>query len=225
MTTVALSDLETPIRRRAVAVNSQTVTSAEIDTYANEELQSLYNLMARSWHEYYAGSVAFLVKNNLAYISSGASVLPTTTWSDIISVHVTDANGRRRPVSRFRQVDRDMASGLGGLPDSTAVLRYEWIATQVEFEPVNYGNGLTGTIRYLPQFVPLVRLPLPTDIIIPNGYEQRAILGAAIKCRKKLRVDNADLEAEYASRTQEIEADCMRRNRGGSATLARRARW
>lgn len=225
MATILLSSLETPIRQRAAMVGAQTVTSAEVDTYSNEELQSLYNLMARSWHEYYAGSVAFKIVNNYAYDSAGVALLPTTSWSDIIAVHVTDTAGRKRAVTRMQQVDRDVAVGLGGYVDPSATLRYDWIGSNVEFEPATYGNGLTGTIRYLPQFTPLVRLPAPTSIVIPNGYERRVILGGALKCRRKTRTDNQDMEAEYAALTQEIEMDCMRRNRGGNKTLARRSRW
>ena len=223
MTTVTLAALTTRAQQRASMENHSGVSSSEWTSYVNTACAETYRNLVRQWgFDRFETTLAFKVLSDKAYTTA---LIPTqidpSGWLAILSVHLTYPNGAVIPISSFQNVDRDRkwwGGTLGADP-----IRYRPVGAAIEFEPTTKADNMTGTIRYVADYVPMVGGGSFDGRV--SGWDDRAVLRAAHLARTKLRLDNSDLAAEIAVLDQSLDISGMTFNRGGAQRSPRRARW
>ncbi|HBU30612.1 MAG TPA: hypothetical protein DEB56_14555 [Thiobacillus sp.] len=215
-----LAEYTTRVLDRAGMTNSQVPVTARVEEYINDGLAALDDMLVGMFgHEYRASSVAIEIHSDKA-TAVGGGALSTAGWLSILSVHVTFSDGTSRAIEAFEQPERDRKL-FGYTPRHNGV-RYRWVATELQFEPTGAADGLTGLVRYVPQFAAISGAATYTA---PNRWDEYAVVSAAIKLRRKLRQDVSDLEGELAALENRIRNFAPRRNMGAAPRFVRRARW
>jgi len=215
-----LAEFVTRTLDRAGMTNAQVPVTARVEEYVNDALADLDRMLtARLGHEYRAASVDIEIHNDIA-TAVGGGALSLAGWRDILSVHINFADGSSRPIESFEHADRDRK--WYGYASRGSRVRYHKVGTELQFEPADTADGLTGKVRYSPSFTAISGA---TVYVAPDRLEEYAVLSAAIRLRSKARQDNSDLEAELSRLRGYITTEMPAINRGAAPHFVRRARW
>lgn len=222
MTAIALSALETRIRARAACEYTQAVSQSEIDAHSNSSLADLYETITiADGHEIFATSATFVVG---AGDVAGTWSPSTPTIRAVLAVILILPTASAMAIEPIEQTERDRR-WYGYLPRTGFGIRYRLEGQSLYFEPPSAALGLSGKLRYIPAFVPLVRTPTPTTLDLPSGVEEFVVCDVAAKIRTKQRQDASELYAER-ERWRQIAVEVVEtRNMGGAVRPARRHRW
>lgn len=202
---VTLAYLKEQVRARADQQNSQFIQDAELTNYINGSVSSLYDLLVETAEDYYmASQVIPIIQGTNEYS------LPTNFYK-VLGVDYL-VNNKPVPMSRFNFRDRHLYNYLDARPE---IVRYAIWGSLLVFKPVA-PRIASVTLWYVPTVTKLVN---DTDVLDGvNGWEEYAILDAAIKCMVKEESDPTALLAQQASVKERIKTMAKDRDQGEPRT-------
>lgn len=178
--TRTLLELRTEVRQRADLEGATAfIPDTEVDRYINQSIADLYDILRdHAPEDYYSES--------LTYSVSATFITPPTRFFQLLSLERVDGTRVVR-LQRIDARDRPLLVGAGGPPthyrmvgqvsDTTGVF-----TPSIELYP-NSSTVYQFTLRYLPH-APV--LNSDTDVWDGfNGWEEYAVLDAALKCMEK----------------------------------------
>ena len=208
----ALSTLRLRARQRADMVNSQFVTDAEFNTYLNEGISDLYEMLVKAYGEdYFVSSATFsTVAGTSEYAIGSGLAINITDFYKLKGVDVTFATNEVRALKKFRFQDRNkyqVSRPWVGYRD----VCYRLQGSKLWLLPAP--NGVYSVkMWYVPKFVPLVNDVDEFDGI--NGWEKLPVAEAARKALAKEESDTSVLDADIARWKGEIEEMANQRDIG-----------
>lgn len=196
------------VRQAADLVNSQFVSDAEINTWLDVGLAELHDILVTSFEDYFESQQAI---NTVAGTSDYALA------ADFYKEQGVDltANGLRYVVPRFMNRERNRKQFTAGpLSD----LEYRIIGLNIRLIPTPTSvNAIT--VYYAPTYTPLATDGTFVSQAIPQGWEELAVLHAAIQCYIKGEDDPSFLLAQKQALSQRIIASAPDRDSGEPARV------
>lgn len=186
-----LSELRTLSLQRCDMVNSNFVSTSELNSWINQACDDLYDLIVSRYEDYYTTSFQFTISS-----PNDGYTLPTSVYKirgldfqisgDWVTLHTFTFEERNRG---NRQINR----ALLGLTN----IKYKWIGSDIKIIP---GDQAAGTYRcwYIPDFVELSsdNSTLSSDL---DRWKEYIIADVAIKCLVKEESDPSAIMAEKAN--------------------------
>jgi len=199
--TSTVSALTSRVRSIADLTNSQFVTDAEILTWLNVGLAELWDVLVNKFEDYCESTNSFsLVADQSDY------TLPSDFYK-LLSVDYV-AGGIIYTIPRYMNAERNRRQG--GIA-SIADYCYRVVGNVIRFIPTPMAAG-DITIRYVPQYA---QLSAPTDLVhasIPQGWEEFAVLDAAIQCQQKGQLDDTPFQMRKQAILSRILTDAANRD-------------
>lgn len=202
MSTVTLATLRARVRERADLVGSNFVTdlATSLDAFINASLDELYDVLVSKFSNPY-----FVSSSVLTTVAASSSYALPTDFYKLLGVELPCASDMV-DLLEFNFKDRNkLRNGVstGDLP------RYRLEGSNLRLYPAP-NAVLVGAIWYVPTRAPLVSSS--DACTFPMGWEEYAVIDAAIKCLNKEESDPQALMLEKASMLQRIEAAAENRN-------------
>lgn len=184
MALVSLTELRLRVRERADMVSSTFVSDAELTRYINASLQELYDLLVQAIEDYNITTVAFT-------ISSGSTYSLPSDFYKLRGLEES-SEGEWRALRPFNWNERSSYDSVI-INRYWTYPRYRIVGSNIEFLPSAEAPG-SYRIRYVPLLVPLSS---DSDTFNGhNGWEEYAVVCAAIKCKDKEESSTTVLERE-----------------------------
>ncbi len=211
-----LLQMRTRVRERADMQNTEFVSDSEVNNYVNDGLSELNDLFITKYEEYVVSSVGPL---NLSAGQESYNISADFGIFNFMKILGIDLNtgGRVIPMKRFMFSERDYWT-IPNAPWNISVVpyRYSVRGEEIFFFPK---SGVAGTITiwYIPQYC---KMETDTDTIcnflpyLNNGWEEYAVITAAIKCLQKEESDTMPLMQEKAIQLKRIEDVAQNRDVG-----------
>jgi hypothetical protein len=204
MTTLA--ELRTLSLQRCDMVNSNFVSTSELNSWINQACDDLYDLIVSRYEDYYTTSFQFTINS-----PSDGYTLPTSVYKirgldfqisgDWVTIHTFTFEERNRG---NRQINR----ALLGLTN----IKYKWIGSDIKIIP---GDQAAGTYRcwYIPDFVELSSdaSTLSSDL---DRWKEYIIAVVAIICLVKEESDPSAIMAEKAQLENRVRNMAQNRDAG-----------
>jgi len=203
MRSVTLAQLMTRVRQRANMENSQFISDSELIDNINESLAELYDLLVGSYGQEY-------FRKTSPSTSTTASVsdyaLPNDFYK-VISVDIILSGNQTYSAIPFSEYERNQFKWYPGWGYNTPVL-YRLHGSNSTFPSgsISFIPGPTGNfqINYVPS-CPKLSDPINDSFDGINGWEEYAVLDAAINCLQKEESDASALEARKGAIRMRIE--------------------
>jgi hypothetical protein len=222
-----LAQIRTAIRQRADMVNSQFVTDAELNSYINQSLCELYDLLITLYEDYYvAAPLTFQTDGTSAQypLPDGTLYSAAPAFYKILGCDLGltgNANAwvtlkKFDFISRNRYLYPQVTSTYLGVFN----LRYRVVGDTIMFIPTP-SAGQYVKLWYIPQ---LTQLSSDTDkipqIMSGAGYSEYVIVDGAIKCLQKEESDVSVLQIQKMALIKRIEDSGMNRDAGQPDTIS-----
>lgn len=237
---MCLSQIRLQAQQRADRVNSNFVTLPEWNTYINQSLFELYDLLVTTYEEYFVATPAQFTTNGNTYLyplpdgttpfvdPSGNSFIPQPFFKlKGVDLAVNTTNNGWVTMSKFNFIDRNEFF----YPNSNSTIygvfnmRYRLVGNKIEFIPTPAGQQQVR-LWYVPR---LQQLLLDTDTTTAgvSGWIEYVITDAAIKALQKEESDVTVLAAQKAALIQRIQNSAVNRDEGQPDTISdiRGAQW
>ena len=243
---MSLAELQTRARQRADRLESDFVTLTEVNSYINQSMYELYDLLIDTYDDYFKapsaifvttggnrsiypmpdGVITFQKQNNIsgAYESY---VAPPIYKLLGIDMGLNVSNNGWVTVDKYNYIDRNRffypnsASTIYGVFN----VQYRWMGNNLELIPVPSANQPIR-INYIPR---LAQLLLPQDMTTTSisGWLEYVITDVAIKILQKEESDVSALAAQKAMLKQRIEQSSNNRDAGRPDSISdvRNASW
>lgn len=176
--TATLATLRARVKSQA---DNPIATDAEINAWINLGLGELHDLLATKFEDYF---------------ESSDTITPDGTKSDfdlpddfykMLSVDLL-SGGIRTKIGRYYNTDRNEYSNRG-VVGKASLYKYRIIGSVLRISPTPPSNGDTIELSYIPQFEELTSDGDTVHEAVPQGWEELAVLDAAIKCLAKEESD------------------------------------
>lgn len=234
MASRTLAELVARAKERAAMENHSGVSTAEWKRYVNDACADLYHKLIKQWsYDRFQAEKSYTIVNNVAceLVSGSQTPIDPSSWLAHLSTHLSYPNGSSLAIAPFSQVDRDYKY-WGGYTFQRDPIRFRVVMSSqssptsscIEFEPSGKANGMTGTLRYVPDYVDLVNDSESFNGRI-SGWDAIVAVEAGIKARRKLRLETSDLDAERLELLSDLDKMGFLFNRAGPLKTPRRARW
>lgn len=208
MASVTLATLRTRAKTRADMTNSSFLADSEWNSFINSSLDDLYDLLIQKFGDDY-----YLSESALTTIAGTQNYALPADFYKLVEVDLT-VNGFTQPLKRWEFKERGGIQQL--VATGSTVPRYRLVGSNLRLYPVPVAVQ-TGTIYYVP-----VRTQLVADgdpISFPGGWEDYAVLDAAIKALNKEESDVSALVQERNQMIARIEAAASNRDTGNPARV------
>jgi len=214
--TTTLLQMRDRVRQRADMQNTLFVSDAEIDTYLNDGLSELNDLFITEYEEYV---VQEQPNQKLTGGQTADDILTDFGINNFMKILGIDLNvgSRQIALKRFMFSERNFWTMPNAPWDVTVTpYRYSVRGNTIYFFPAT-GIGGTVSIWYIPQYTPMT---LPADQInnflpyLNNGWEEYAVITAAIKCLQKEESDTQPLMQEKLMQLKRINDVAKNRDVG-----------
>lgn len=214
--TTTLLQMRDRVRQRADMQNTLFVSDAEIDTYLNDGLSELNDLFITEYEEYV---VQEQPNQNLTGGQTAYDIVTDFGINNFMKILGVDLNvgSRQIALKRFMFSERNFWTMPNAPWDVTVTpYRYSVRGNTIYFFPAT-GIGGTVSIWYIPQYTPMT---LPADQIndflpyLNNGWEEYAVITAAIKCLQKEESDTQPLMQEKLMQLKRINDVAKNRDVG-----------
>lgn len=204
MTTLA--EFRTLVLQRCDMVNSNFVSTSELNSWINQAADCLYDLIVSRYEDYYTTSFEFSIPSG-----SDGYTLPEEVYkikgldfkisSDWVTIHTFTFEERNRG---NRQINR----ALLGLTN----IKYKWIGSNIKIIPADQAAG-TYRCWYIPDLVELTSdsEELQADL---NRWKEYIIADVAIKCLIKEESDPSAIMAEKAELERRVLSMASNRDAG-----------
>jgi hypothetical protein len=220
--TMSLGQLRLAAQQRADRVNSPFVSLPEWNSYLNQSLTELYDLLVTLFEDYYVAAP-------LAITTTGSQLIPLpdgTLYTAAqpfykllgVDMAVSGAPGGYISLKKFNFLSRNryyypqiQSTVLGATPPEYRVMGSNLLLTPTPTA------GQTLQIWYVPR---LRQLALDTDIADGvSGWLEYVIVDAAIKALQKEEADVTVLAMQKAALRERIENSGMNRDAGQPSTI------
>lgn len=215
-TTMSLLELRTATRQRSDMVNSTFVSDAELNSYVNQSLFELYDLLIQKYgNDYFVASPFTLTTNG----TSDSYALPGNFYKllgvDLALSNSTDSYVTIKPFN-FAERNRYAAPNFQSFYGITN-LRYRLRGNKLWFTPIAEANQKMR-IWYIPRMETLAADTDTTDGI--SGWTEYVVIDAAIKCMQKEESDVTVLAMQKAAIIKRIEDASENRDAGFPKTIS-----
>lgn len=215
-TTMTLAELRTATRQRADMVNSNFVSDTELNSYINQSIFELYDLLIQKYgNDYFVANPHTITTDG----TSDSYSLPTDFYKLLgIDLALSNSNDSYVTIKPFNFAERNRyaAPNFQSFYGITN-LRYRLRGNKVWFTPIAEANQ-TIRVWYIPTFVTLSSDSATFDGI--SGWTEYVIIDAAIKCMQKEESDVSVLVLQKAAIIQRIEAASENRDAGFPKTIS-----
>ena len=229
----SLGQMRLNAQQRADRVNSNFVTLPEWNSYINQSLFELYDLLITCYgEEYFVAPTAQFVTNGSTAIypmpdgvtsftnSAGASFVPQPFYKLLgVDLGISTANNAYVTVKRFNFLDRNRYLYLNSASTIYGVfnMQYRLLGNNIEFIPTPSGNQPIR-LWYIPRMTMLLK---DTDITPAgvSGWWEYVITDAAIKALQKEEADVSILAMQKAALIQRIQGAAPNRDAGQPDTI------
>lgn len=199
MTLVSLYELRRRVRQACDMEDDATfVTDEELDGYINRGLWALDEVLHLTWEDYYLVSYS-LATGGLGPISSLA--LPADFYK-LVSLDAL-ADGRWGQMAPFSVRERNSLLNSASSNTNARAVRYRLSSGTISFAPPLPPNTPVS-ISYYPQQAPLSVADDRLEREYLNGWEEWAVLYAAIRVMTKEERDTTSLEKLWAMEDSRI---------------------
>lgn len=196
---VTLLELRTQARQRADMENSQFITDAELNSYINNSIAELHDLLIQHYKEDY-----IIEEHNFTTVSGTKDYSLPMNFYKLRGVDAELNGSDKFTIQQFNFNERNRFEDFGvwtllGI----ASVRYRLVGSNIRFSPVP-DQATPVTLWYIPVATKLVNDSDTYDDI--NAYAEYVIIDAAIKMLQKEESDVSVLAAQKAAMIQRIEA-------------------
>lgn len=213
---MSLGQLRLLAQQRADMVNSNFVTVPEWNTYINQSVSELYDLLVTQYEDYFlAPAYLFQTTGNLAQYDLPADFYKLSG----VDLGLTQGNNAKITIKKFDFIERNrfvfpnVTSGYLGVFN----LRYRLMGNTLFFIPTP-SAGQWVTVWYVPRLPWLLK---DTDILDGvSGWTEYVVIDAAIKALKKEESDTQELTQEKMMMIKRIEDSAMNRDIGQPDTIS-----
>lgn len=191
---VQLQTMQNSVRSLADQLDNDYVTQAELATYLNKELDYVYDLVIQSYEDQYLSS------QSLTILAGTQNYALPTDFLKLKGVDIILSAGNPLAVLTLKPFDWNKRNLPIYIVNPTVyTMRYRVLGSNLTFVP-SPSSAYTGTLWYYPC---RADLSAPTDTFDGfNGWEELAVIRAAIRCREKSEEDVATL-MEMSRRMEE----------------------
>lgn len=195
MPTVTLTELRTRVRKHADMESSTFVTDDELTGYLNRALWALDDKLHTLWEDYYAAEVE-------VSLSGTSHTLPEDFYK-LVGVDVRQGGGGDWVgLKPYALAERNAMRNLRQARPEEQRYRIQGTRT-LHFLP-GFSGATTAIISYYPQRAALV--DDGDSVEYPHGWEEWAVLQAAIVCLTKEERDTTAKEKLLALENARVEA-------------------
>lgn len=230
---MCLSEIQTRSRQRADRLNSNFVTVPEVNSYINQSMYELYDLLITVYEDYYKAPNAIFYSSNNQQIypmpngvltfknDSGSTFTPDPIYKLLgLDLGLNTSNNGWVTVNKYNFADRNeyfypnTASTIYGVFNC----QYRWMGANLELIPPPSSNQ-PFRIQYIPRLKQLLK---PTDISTTSisGWIEYVIVDTAIKILQKEESDTSMLMAQKEALRQRIMASASNRDAGRPDTVS-----
>lgn len=230
---MCLSQIRLAAKQRADRVNSQFVTDTEWNSYINQSMFELYDLLVDQYEDYFMAPMAsFTTTGNVflyplpdgitAFTDNNGNALVATPFYKLLGVDLAlnTANNAYVTMDRFNFVDRNKylyansSSTIYGVYN----MQYRLMGNQIEFIPTPTA-GQKIRLAYIPRLTQLLQ---DTDIttIGFSGWLEYVIVKAAYLALTKEESDTTAFAQQINALTKRIEDSAMNRDAGRPDTIS-----
>lgn len=216
---MSLGQIRLNAQQRADRVNSEFVTLPEWNSYINQSMFELYDLLITTYEDYFVASPVSFTTDGSTYLyplPNGANYNGAEPFYKLMGVDlgINTANNAYVTVNKFNFADRNRfiypntASTLYGVFN----MRYRLLGNNIEFTPVPSANQPIR-LWYIPRLTQLLQDTDITSVSI-SGWIEYVIVDAAIKALQKEESDVSVLMAQKMALIKRIEDSAMNRDAG-----------
>lgn len=229
----SLGEMRLSAQQRADRVNSQFVTTPEWNSYLNQAMYELYDLLITQYEDYFkAPSASFQVNGSsfvyplpdglIQFFDNSNNLFTAAPFYKLLGfdLAVNTANNGYVTINKYNFVDRNTfvypntASTIYGVFN----LRYRVMGSNVEFIPTPSGNQKIR-IQYIPR---IPKLLADSDLTTTgiSDWNEYIILKAAILALTKEESDTSKLEAQLQYQIERIQDSSVNRDAGQPDTIS-----
>lgn len=222
---LSLGQLRLMAQQRADRVNSNFVTVPEWNTYINQSMFELYDILVTAYEDYYIATPVQFTTDGSTYIyplPNGTNYSAAPAFYKLVGVDLGLNTGPNAwvTVNKFNFIDRNKyfypntASTIYGVFN----MQYRPIGSNIEFIPTPSANQPIR-LWYVPRLLQLLK---DTDITSAgiSGWLEYVIVDAAIKALQKEESDVSVLMAQKVALKDRIEAAAQNRDAGMPDTIS-----
>jgi hypothetical protein len=231
---LSLGAIRLKAQQRADRVNSNFVTKSEWNSYINQAMFELYDLLVTTYENYFnATPIAFTVNGTTASypLPNGVNTFTDPTTGNTITprpfykllgvdLSINPVNNAYVTVNKFNFIDRNKyiypnsASAIYGVFN----LAYRVMGSNIEFIPTPSANQ-TIRLWYVPRLVELLQDTDTTDTGI-SGWLEYVIVRAAKYALDKEESDTTKLDQQILFLKARIEESAANRDAGQPDTVS-----
>lgn len=226
---MSLAEIRTQAQQRADMENNRFITLPEWNTYINQAMFELYDLLITSYEDYFIATPASFTTtgNTNTYAlpdgittfqdNSGANFVASPFYKLIgvdLAINNASVNGAYVTINKFNFIDRNtyVYPNSGGSIYGVFNMRYRVMGTNIQFIPTPTGNQ-TVRLWYIPKLTQLLQDTDVTTIGV-SGWLEYVIVRAAIYALTKEESDTSGLEKQIIFLKQRIEETAVNRDAG-----------
>jgi len=216
--TVTLSSMRSQTRQRADMVNSTFCTDSEINQYLNNSLAELYDILIEKFENDY-----FLSSSSITIVADTNNYSLPADFYKVVGVDIVISANQTITLTRYNFSDRNLNNrNLYVYNRDAYTLRYRIQGSKIYFSPTP-SSAYTGTLWYIPAFTDISTDAGTFDGV--SGWEEYAIVDAAIKCLQKEESDVSALMSQKDKLLRRIESAAENRDAGNPATITDISRY
>jgi len=225
---MSLAELMVQSRNRADRLNSNFVTTPELQSYINQSQYELYDLLIDAYEDYYKAPSAIFYSvggNQQIYPmpngiltfkdTQGQNFVPAPVYKLLgLDMGLNTSNNGWVTVDKYNFIDRNRffypntASTIYGVFN----VQYRWMGNNLELIPVPSANQ-PFRIQYIPR-LPVLLQPNDLTSVSISGWLEYVITDVAIKILQKEESDVSVLMAQKLALKQRIEQAAANRDAG-----------
>ena len=213
---MSLAQIRLLAQQRADRVNSNFVTLPEWNTYINQSILELYDLLVTQYEDYFLAPAVVFQTDGIKFQYD----LPADFYKlSGIDLGLTQGNNAKITVKKFDFIERNrfifpnVTAGYLGVFN----MRYRLMGNTLYFIPTP-AAGQFITVWYVPRLPWLLK---DTDILDGvSGWTEYVVIDAAIKALKKEESDTTELNNEKLMMLKRIEDSAMNRDIGQPDTIS-----
>lgn len=214
MRNVTFAELKTRARERADMVNSQFISTAELERLINESITELYDLLVTSYDEDY-----YLTDSTIALIDGQEEYDLPADFYKLRGVDLENDPNSAVSLKQFNFQERNRYKNaliFDYSRDGITGSRYRLYGNKIKFTPIP-DLGKTIRLWYTPVAEKLVDDGDTFDGI--NGYEELVVIKCAIKMLGKEESDTKQLERRFAEMWQRVVQNAPNRDAANPDTV------
>lgn len=223
---MTLGQLRLEAQQRADRVNSNFVTKTEWNSYINQSMLELYDLLITCYEDYYlAPEYTFQTDGSSSYtlpngVLTGVDSVVTKPFYKLMGVDmgISASNQARVTVHNYNFMDRNnfVYPNIQSTAFGIFNLRYRVMGSKIHFTPTP-SSAQFITIHYVPRLPQLLADSDTADFV--SGWTEYIIVDAAIKALQKEESDVSILLNQKMMLKQRIEESAMNRDAGEPQTI------